>query len=246
MPLVLLHGFCEHAILWKKTIPILSKNHCIITFDLPGFGVNIDIEFKSIIEVAQEINKSVSEIIDNKYIVVGHSLGGYIAAEMTHQEPQSKKGISMVHSSFKSDSEQKKENRTKLIKFLQKNNNKSFLQEFKKKLACKERYLELKNDIEEMVFPQNNHAIINASQAMINRKDLSPYLRDIDIPVQYIIGAGDSFWTVNDLIEEASHCKISQINVIQNSCHLAMWEQPKLFNQHLQSFANLCQEISDI
>lgn len=246
MPMVLLHGFCEHSILWKKTLPYLLKNHPIITYDLPGFGSNTTNTFDSIRQVANKINQDITQLIKEKYLIVGHSLGGYIAAEMIHQEPQTKIGISMVHSSFQSDSEQKKNNRKKLIHFLQDKSNEPFLNEFKKNLVSPENYDFLKKEIEEMIFPQSNIAIIQASKAMMNRADLTSILAKIDVPVQYIIGIKDTFWNVKNLIQEASICKISQINVIQNCGHLAMWEQPNEFNHQLESFATLCQEISHI
>lgn len=242
-PIVLLHGFCEHSVLWDETIENLKNTFSFITIDLPGFGVNAHLTFDSIENVAADFNQLLQDELSEKYMLVGHSLGGYVAANMLIQEPQTKLGVSMVHSSFMSDTAEKKEARLKLIAFLKQQNNIHFLKEFQKKLVAETLFDGLQPKIWKMIHPQTNDAIINTSIAMMNRLDLRKNLPSINIPIQFVIGENDSFWNISELCEEAAMCNISQIDILKGVHHLGMWESPESFYEKLCDFVAFCQKI---
>ena len=242
-PIVLLHGFCEHSVLWDETIETFKNSYSFITIDLPGFGVNAHLTFDSIENVAAELNQLLQKELNQRYILVGHSLGGYVAANMLIQEPQTKLGVSMVHSSFRSDTEEKKEARLKLIDFLNHQENIHFLKEFQKKLVAENLFERLQPKIWEMIHPQTNEALINTSKAMMKRPDLRKNLPHINIPIQFVIGENDSFWNIAELCDEAAMCNVSQIDILKGVHHLGMWESPEAFYEKLSDFVAFCQKI---
>jgi pimeloyl-ACP methyl ester carboxylesterase len=85
-PLVLVHGFLGSSEMWEPQINYLSKYYRVITPNLPGFGKsknvksldNINLMAKSIIDW---LNKKKIE----KFYLLGHSMGGMIAQEITTQ-----------------------------------------------------------------------------------------------------------------------------------------------------------------
>ncbi len=84
--ILFIHGLGSSADRWLDIPSVLSVNFHTVALDLPGFGesdkpATWDYAIESFRETIVEfINKVV--INDGKTSIVGHSLGGYIAAEV--------------------------------------------------------------------------------------------------------------------------------------------------------------------
>ena len=79
-PLLFLHGFCESGEMWHYLADSLSTQYRVICPDLPGFGNSeLTHPIQSLEEVAEQLEAWMqAEQIQNP-IVLGHSLGGYVA-----------------------------------------------------------------------------------------------------------------------------------------------------------------------
>ena len=85
-PLLFLHGFCETNKVWEDFAHLLSNDFHVLCPDLPGFGkTSLFANSFTIDDVAKEIKNWLRELSINKCLVVGHSLGGYIALSMARQ-----------------------------------------------------------------------------------------------------------------------------------------------------------------
>ena len=117
--LVFLHGFCESLEIWNDFIPPLSDKFRVLTIDLPGFGGShlLDPGF-TIDHVADAVNTWVKKTHLSDIVIIGHSLGGYVALSLAERHGSNVKGICLFHSTVFSDSEEKKENRNKVAKFV--------------------------------------------------------------------------------------------------------------------------------
>lgn len=85
---VLIHGAWHGAWCWKYITPLLrSKGHKVIAPDLPGHGLDttparkVNLE-KYVGSVCQELDK-----IEERIILVGHSMGGIIISEAAERRP---------------------------------------------------------------------------------------------------------------------------------------------------------------
>ncbi len=86
-PVVLVHGFLGSSEHWQRQLSGLKRHGKIIAPTLPGFGDNRHLLFPdSIAEVASIILKGLSLAGIQKFVLLGHSMGGMIAQEMTRQE----------------------------------------------------------------------------------------------------------------------------------------------------------------
>lgn len=78
--LVLIHGIGGDADDWSFCLDALAASHRVIALDLPGFGRSdkplIDYTIAGFVEVL------------DRFLLVGHSLGGWIAATFALQAPQ--------------------------------------------------------------------------------------------------------------------------------------------------------------
>src|SRR5690606_25097329 len=60
-------------------------------------------------------------------VMVGHSMGGYIALAFAEKYPKVLKGLSLVHSTATADTEEKKETRRKSIALIEKGGKDAFV-----------------------------------------------------------------------------------------------------------------------
>src|ERR1700683_2040039 len=76
--IILLHGFPESLEIWKDFSTELSKHYRVIAIDLPGFGESECIGYTHSMELmAQCVHEVMRPLNLRRYILVGHSMGGY-------------------------------------------------------------------------------------------------------------------------------------------------------------------------
>lgn len=93
VPLVLIHGFASGVGLWCKNFDTLSTSRRVYAFDLLGFGRSSRPPFP---DTAEEVEDKFVEIIEEwrknikleKFILLGHSMGGFIAASYALSHPE--------------------------------------------------------------------------------------------------------------------------------------------------------------
>ena len=80
---MLVHGFLGSSKMWKPQISFFKKKFRVIAPDLPGFGESKNIKsHKSIKSIATLLINCLKEKKIDKYILLGHSMGGMIVQEM--------------------------------------------------------------------------------------------------------------------------------------------------------------------
>jgi len=86
-PIIEVHGYLRAFSQYKGDLPArhLMKNYYVIAFDLPGFGVNIDIKQNPV----DFINEIVNKLVQFKTIVfLGESLGGALVLKYASIYPE--------------------------------------------------------------------------------------------------------------------------------------------------------------
>src|SRR6187399_2350214 len=87
-PVILLHGFPMSHLVWKDFAPGLATNFTVYTPDLPGFGQSKTLPSPfSIDDVADKLLAWIESNQIKKSVVIGHSLGGYVALSMIEKRP---------------------------------------------------------------------------------------------------------------------------------------------------------------
>ncbi|MHB9143696.1 MAG: alpha/beta fold hydrolase [Paludibacter sp.] len=87
--IVLIHGLASNAGFWRYAIPELSKNYRVIAVDLPGYGKSQKDAYPySMTFYAEQIKRLADELKLDKFILVGHSMGGQIAITFSLKYPE--------------------------------------------------------------------------------------------------------------------------------------------------------------
>lgn len=121
-PVVLLHGFLEDHSMWDTTTSILSKKNRVITIDLLGHGKTGCIGY---MHTMQHMADAVKHILDHlnidQYLLIGHSMGGYVALNLAQRFTKNTKGLCLLNSSYEADTEDRKLLRTRANRLVQNN-----------------------------------------------------------------------------------------------------------------------------
>lgn len=88
VPLILLHGYAETALMWKPIIPTLAKRFTVIAPDLPGIGDSaIPTDGLDMKSAATRIHEFARLLGVQKAEVVGHDIGLMVAYAYAAQFP---------------------------------------------------------------------------------------------------------------------------------------------------------------
>ncbi len=83
-PVILLHGPGESSLWWMRVIPQLTKTHRVIVPDLPGHGASeVDAGELNPDRIFAWLDEMIDHTCPSPPVLVGHLLGGAIAARFT-------------------------------------------------------------------------------------------------------------------------------------------------------------------
>ncbi|MGB0892059.1 MAG: alpha/beta fold hydrolase, partial [Flavobacteriaceae bacterium] len=114
--IVLLHGFLENSTMWNNFVANVSKNHRVICIDLLGHGKT---ECLGYVHTMEDMSDAVEAVLNHlkirRSIFIGHSMGGYVALAFAEHFPDNVKGLCLLNSTTRTDSEERKKLRSRAI-----------------------------------------------------------------------------------------------------------------------------------
>lgn len=124
---VLLHGFLENSTMWNDFIPELSKKNRVICIDLLGHGNTSCLGYIHSMELmAEAVAFVLNKLKIKQSILIGHSMGGYVALAFAEKNPKKVNGLCLMNSTALADTDEKKLNRDRAI-IAVKQNHKTFV-----------------------------------------------------------------------------------------------------------------------
>lgn len=212
--IVLLHGFLENQTMWKDLIPEISKKHRVITIDLLGHGESGCLGYvHSMEDNADAIHAVLSELRIRKAIFVGHSMGGYVALAFAEMYPANVKGLVLLNSTSKADSEERKINRNRAIKAVKKDYV-GFIRLSIANLFNPDNRERLSNEIEKVkteALKTPLQGIVASLEGMKIRKDREALLRSATYPILLILGKKDPVLNYEDGIKQIENTPIKLV-----------------------------------
>lgn len=231
---VLLHGFAEDSSIWKNQLTALN-GYQVILIDIPGSGKSQAFQGAASLEdFAEAVDAVIQEEKQNEFVLLGHSMGGYISLAYAHKFPKKLAGLGLLHSSALADSKDKIETRQKGIAFLQKHGSEAFLES-----AIASNFADGVKSAKDISYVLEAGKKIPAAvliqyyESMIQRKDHSETLINLDIPILFIFGIEDKATTLDANLPIAINAKFPHITILQNSAHMGMLEEPAMINTSL-------------
>lgn len=101
-PVILLHGFVAHAQWWRFVAGYLARDWCVIAPDLSGHGDSGHRDTYSDELWAEEVLAITDHAgIRSQPIVIGHSMGGYVALSIAALHPHYAAGVIIADTSLR-------------------------------------------------------------------------------------------------------------------------------------------------
>ena len=100
-PIVLLHGLGSRGEDWLATARRLARRHRVTLVDLPGHGLSEMPEPFSLERATAALGRSLDDLPEGPVILVGHSLGGLIAAAEAIEHPARLRGLVLVETALR-------------------------------------------------------------------------------------------------------------------------------------------------
>lgn len=198
---ILLHGFLENKTMWQELIPSLSKKNRVISIDLLGHGETECLGYVHSMEVNAEVVKAILSFNKiRKAVLIGHSMGGYVALAFAELYPKMVKGMVLLNSTAKEDSVDRKINRDRAIKAV-KQNYINFVRMSIANLFSENNRNRLENEIEKVKLEALNtplQGIVASLEGMKIRKDRQFILKETDFPKILILGEKDGVLIYKD------------------------------------------------
>lgn len=237
IPVILLHGFLENSTMWETFIPELAKNNRVICIDLLGHGKTGCLGYIHPMELMAEAVKAVLKHLKIKRsIIIGHSMGGYVALAFAEAYKEDVLGLCLMNSTPNKDNTERKKNRDRAIKAV-KQNYKAFVRiAIVNLFRPKNRkiFTEKIKLVKQEALKTPVQGIIAALEGMKVRPDREAFFKTSDFKKLMIISKKDPVLDYQTLKKKT---KNSDINVVElPDGHMSHIENEALFLHSIMYF----------
>lgn len=236
---VLLHGFPENIGIWKEFSAALSKSFRVICIDLPGMGESESIGYVHTMDLmAQCVHSVMRQLNLRRYVVVGHSMGGYVGLAFAELFPENLRGLCLFHSSAFADSDEKKRDRDKASEVAKKHT-KQFVKAFAANLFADPKDPNIKK-LQQLTAGTSARGIVAALQGMKLRPSREIVLKFAPYPVLFILGRKDKVIDWEKIQPQTEIPPHKQVLTLENAAHMGFYEAPKQTLKAIRRFAYTC------
>lgn len=240
---VLIHGFLESHKVWEDYAKVLAKHNTVYSIDLPGHGQS---ECLGYIHSMEEMAGCVKKILDDnnkrKAVIVGHSLGGYVALAFGDKYPDALKGLCLFNSTAKPDTEEKVKFRNRAIQVV-KRNHEMFIKEAIPNLFVNKNTAALRGAIRRVIntaLKTPKQGVLAALEGMKVRPDREIILRFAPYPVLCVAGKKDLVVRWRDLKVQSELCADGSFHLSEKGGHMCFYEDKYPCLKVLEKFIIRC------
>ena len=197
--LLFLHGYLETLYIWSDFIEKFTDKYRVIAIDLPGHGLSGSFEVNSMERVSGAISSLLnsSEIFSN-VVLIGHSMGGYVALDSIKRFPNLFSSVILLHSTPYADSDQKKIEREREIELIKLNKLHQIASLSLSKIFSNSNINRLEDKILELVEISEVHdpeGIVSSIKGIMLREDTSDFFKSLQLPKLIVLGSCDNYIT---------------------------------------------------
>ena len=238
VPLVFVHGFPLSRGVWHKQIDAFRSSHRVIAPDLPGFGESDARPGPTTMTAyAADVRALLQHLATGPVVLVGHSMGGYVALAFARQFPELLRGLVLVSTKAGPDTAEAAAGRRAMAEKVQAKGVQVALDAMASKmLAAGKQDSSMVAQVLGFMAPSRPPGVIGALLGMAERPDATASLAQIAVPTLVITGADDTLIPPEESEKLAGVIRGAQLNLIPHAGHLVAVEQPEEFNHVLQGW----------
>lgn len=241
LPVLLLHAFPLNAQMWDAQIEALGDRFRFIAPNLAGFGASDAPEDRSDYSMDAFADHAKAVLDDagvESTVVVGLSIGGYIAFAFWRKYPDAMRALVLADCRAEADPPEGVEKRSKQQEQVAEKGTAELIDALAGALLG-EPTREKKPDVVERakkLMDNSPAGFIGALEAMKNRPDSTDDLMKISVPTLVIVGENDGVTPPEASRKLHEHIGGSRLVVIPEAGHLSNLEAPEAFSGALAEF----------
>jgi pimeloyl-ACP methyl ester carboxylesterase len=240
---VLLHGFLQNLDVWSSYVLSYMHHLRVITIDLPGHGQTETFsETHSMDFMARMVKTVLDEAGVDQCVMIGHSMGGYVALAFAEKHPYLLRGLGLINSHALPDSEEHRHWRQAICEQV-KENRASYIVNFVPTLFDDHNRAGLSQDIKDLqdqCLETRSESIIAAQNGMMNRPSRIDILRQLEVPILFIYGKNDNRIPLELAISQAMIPHHAEILILDNVGHMAFIEEREYVKPRIKNFVDTC------
>lgn len=224
-PLILIHGYpLDHSI-WDGVALLLENDFDVIIPDLRGFGKSsaVDTPYR-MSDFADDIASLLDHLGIEKAILVGHSMGGYVALAFARKYPSRINGLALVSSQALADSSEGRGKRYKTAEDVVEEGVGIVADAMVAKLSAVKKVQDFAGLL---INAQSKAGVTGALKAMAEREDSTPILPQFNFPLLLVHGDADALIPIDRAKEIKSSLPAAQLFELQGVGHMPMMEAPQ-------------------
>lgn len=241
--LVLLHGYLQNLDVWSSYVLSYMNRLRVITIDLPGHGLTDNFcDIHTTDFMATMVKSVLNEVGVEQCVMVGHSMGGYVALAFAERYPYSLRGLGLINSHAMADSSDIRARREEVCNAVQENRA-SYIVGFIPSLFDDSRRATLSREIKELndqCLETTTASIIAAQRGMAQRPSRVGLLQQIDVPVYFIYGKNDNRIPIELAITQTLLPHRAESLILDNVGHMAFVEEREYIKPRLLNFVECC------
>jgi 3-oxoadipate enol-lactonase len=241
LPIVLLHAFPLDRSMWVPQInPISESGFRVIALDLPEFGGTTPAKDGFTIDRGADVVASFLEALGiTKAVVVGLSMGGYVAMSIARRHSTLLAGMVLADTRAAPDVPHVRANRDKLIAEVQAKGPGAAVDAMLPNLFSEPTRTTnpaLIERVRQIVLRQSTSGIIAGLRALRDRPDAAPALQAVTVPILVLVGEFDTVTPLLAAARIAGNVHNSDLAHIPGAGHLSSLENPEAFNSAVIAF----------
>ena len=241
---VFLHAFPLNAQMWQAQMTAVGgAGFPVLALDFPGFGTAISSGQRTVQEFAQFITDALERERVKDAVLVGLSMGGYVAFRILERHPELVRGLVLADTKASPDAPDARTKRLKMAARVESEGTGFLQSELIPNLLAKTVSPEVLLGVQQLAGEAAQGAVYNALAALASRPDSRGMLEDLDIPTLILVGEDDVVTPISDAEVMASTIPNARLEVIRGAGHLSNLEQPQSFNAALLEFLASFKEV---
>lgn len=227
--MLFLHGAGGDSAVWDEQAAYFRGRYPVYRLDFPGHGLSKGHGEEDISAYAECVHAALEKALPrHQWVVAGHSMGGAVALQLVLDHPDLLKGIVLAGTGARLGV------LPIIIKLLE-TDPEAFFRTIDLAAFCSNTPAEIKEMSSRSIRRCPPQVTLKDFKAC-NRFDVMNRLHEISLPTLIVCGDNDRLTPVK--YSEFLHRNISgsRLVLIPDAAHMAMAEQPALFNKSLESF----------
>jgi len=228
-PVVLLHGYLETSEVWKPLTEKISGELRVIAIDLPGHGDSgVKGDTHSMEFLAGAVRAVLADAGETRVLMIGHSLGGYVALAFAEIFSELLAGYVLFSSHPHADSPEAVAKRNREIAVV-KAGKKNIMYPGNISMMFAEKNLRSMSGAlrrSKMIASRNSgEGIIAILNGMIARPSRKSLVESGRVPLLWILGRDDLYFSPEKAIRDTSLPQNAETVILENSGHLGFIEE---------------------